>query len=572
MTGDYKPSQLEDTALNAPNFQKLFESAPALYLVLSTDLRIVAASDAYLRATMIERESILGKGIFEVFPDNPDDPSATGVTNLKSSLERVLRSAAPDVMAVQKYDIRRPETEGGGYEERFWSPVNSPVYGPDGNVEQIIHRVEDVTEYVRLKQRRAEREKDYQDLRHRSERMEAEVFLRTQEIQEANRKLKEANEELHLAHVRLSEADRRKDEFLAMLAHELRNPLAPLRSGMDLLSLKSEGEDRSIVALMQDQVEHLVRLVDDLLDVSRIMCGRIELRKEAVEVSALVKRSLDTLRPMIESHQHKLHVSYPEQPVWLNADPVRLLQVLENLLVNASKYTEDGGEIHVKVERQNDYAVINVQDTGIGIEADLLPKVFDLFTQSSRSLDRAQGGLGIGLTLAQSLVAMHGGTLAAESEGKGHGSAFIVQLPVVAPPKAAESTADEQSSTNQARRVLVVDDNRAAAQMLSLLLRELGCSHVEAVYDGNSARQKVADFRPHIVLLDIGMPGKDGFQVAREIREGSEFDDVLLVALTGYGQEADRRKCKEAGFDVHLVKPPSLKQLKDVLAHPKLVS
>lgn len=363
----------------------------------------------------------------------------------------------------------------------------------------------------------------------------------------------------------LREADKRKDEFLAMLAHELRNPLSPIRSGLELLAIEEDETNRPTITIMQEQVEHLVRLVDDLLDVSRIMRGRIELRREMVRLSDLVNRSVDSIRPLANSHRHQLSVSVPEQPLWLNVDPIRIVQVIENLLTNATKYCEAGGRIEVNGTREGEQAVISVRDTGIGIEPDLLPKVFDLFTQSSRSLDRAQGGLGIGLTLVHRLVAMHGGTVTAASEGVGRGSTFIVRLPVA---KVAGVTNDKTTRGKRVRgrRILVVDDNRAAAMLLSRLLAKHGGHRVQTAGEGRTALQMMEDFCPEIVFLDIGLPGQDGHQVARKIRQNSRFDEVMLVALTGYGQDADRQKSKAAGIDVHLVKPPSMKQINEVLA------
>ncbi|QEG39461.1 hybrid sensor histidine kinase/response regulator [Roseimaritima ulvae] len=363
---------------------------------------------------------------------------------------------------------------------------------------------------------------------------------------------------------------RGKDEFLAMLAHELRNPLAPIRSGLDLLAMNSAGEDTT-VSLMQEQLEHVVRLVDDLLDVSRIMRGRVELRKENVDLATLVERSVHAVRPLIDSHQQQLVVRGAEQPLCLEADPVRIAQVIENLLTNASKYMDAGGRIELDVQRQDDWAVLTVQDTGVGIDAELLPQVFDLFTQASRSLDRSQGGLGIGLTLVQRLVEMHGGTVAAHSEGLGCGSKFEVRLPLTektCSPPAAESGDSKQAAC----RVCVVDDNRAAAWLLKALLEKLGDHTVQTAGDGPALLATIHGFQPDVVFLDIGLPGMDGHQVAREIRRQREFDDVLLVALTGYGQAEDRKNSRDAGFDLHLVKPPSVDQIKMVFTHPKLAA
>ncbi len=373
-----------------------------------------------------------------------------------------------------------------------------------------------------------------------------------------------------LLYQQVREADRRKDEFLAMLAHELRNPLAPIRSGLDLLAMESGGH-REIVELMQDQVEHVVRLVDDLLDVSRIMRGKVELRKESVPLADLVKRSVNAVQSTVDSRQQQLTVHLESDSMYLNADPVRIVQVLQNLLTNASKYMDAGGKIELTVERRNEMAVITVRDTGVGIEEELLPQVFDLFTQSSRSLDRAQGGLGIGLTLVQRLVEMHGGTVSAHSDGLGHGSTFVVCLPLANAVDQPSAALPEDAQVPP-HRICVVDDNRSAAWLLKALLMKVGEHEVETAADGATLLAKIHDFKPQVVFLDIGLPGMDGHQVAREIRRQAEFDDVLLVALTGYGQEEDRRNSRAAGFDLHLVKPPSVAQIKSVFSHPKLTA
>jgi PAS domain S-box-containing protein len=1160
ITGQPEPSQVPQ-----PDFRVLFESAPGLYLVLTPDLKIVAASDAYLRATMTKRAEVLGRSLFEVFPDNPDDPHATGVRNLSVSLERVLRNKAPDALAVQRYDIRRPQAEGGGFEERYWSPVNSPVFGPGGEVAYIIHWVEDVTEFVRLKQRGAAQEKLAQAMRVRGEQMEAEIFLREQELQEANRQLRQANEELsrlkgglesrveectaeltrtnealresegrfrglmeqapfsvqvfapdgqtirvnraweqlwgttldqteaynilhdqqletkgiasyihrafagepvhipaiqyepnetlpgltrhqaprrwvaavayplkdaagrvgevvlvheditarrraeerlhflseassmlassldyeatlksvaelavpaladwcavdvlledqsirrvavvhpdpakvelgyellrrypprldmpegammrsgqpvlypeitdamlsafardaehlvilrrmnlkstmvvplsargrilgaislvsdesgrrygpddltlaeelarraalavdnarlyrtaqdalrqreeslalldtlqqnapvgfafvdrqfrfvcindalaaidgspaadHLGHTvqesvpelwprleplyrgvlesgvpvtnqevtgetpaapgqvrhwlvnyypvrvheeiagigilvtditerkrmedelwqraeqlqeseqrfarfmqhlpglawikdlqgryvyandaaqkafrtprealygktdeevfppetarqfkendrracssgtgvqvietlehedgtlhhsvvskflivgpdggpslvggmaiditdrmraeeALKEADRRKDEFLAMLAHELRNPLAPIRNALHIL--KQPGVDGAMLRQVRDmaerQVQHMARLLDDLLDVSRISRGRIELRKDAVDVAVVISRTVEAVRPLIEKRRHELIVSLPAGPLRVEADSTRLEQVLTNLLNNAAKYTDPGGHVWLTVERDGDEAVVRVRDTGLGITPDMLPRIFDLFVQAERRLDRSQGGVGIGLTLVKKLVELHGGRIEAFSAGLGRGSEFVVRLPALSDQRLGETawTAGKDDAPELPRhRVLVVDDNRDAADSLAMLLRLAG-QDVQARYDGLSALAQAQEFRPELVFLDIGMPGMDGYEVARRLRGEPQLEGVILVALTGWGQEEDRRRSAEAGFDHHLVKPVEPDAVRGLLADLRL--
>ncbi|WP_145384346.1 hybrid sensor histidine kinase/response regulator [Stieleria neptunia] len=369
----------------------------------------------------------------------------------------------------------------------------------------------------------------------------------------------------------LREADRRKDEFLAMLSHELRNPLVPVRSGLDLLVL-SDSDHQDAIRMMQRQVEHLVRLVDDLLDVSRIMRGKVELRRERVQVAQLVEHARDMLRHTIDQAGHQLTIRLPEQPVWVEADPVRLTQVIENLLKNACKYTDHGGKLSITVTKQDDdQALIRVQDNGVGIEIDLLPQVFELFTQSTRTLERSQGGLGIGLTLVKNLVEMHGGTVSVTSDGLGTGSTFTVRLPCCHAPcepdeAAVRSTANVISCP---LRVLAVDDNRAARLMLEKIFEKLGAEEVATAEDGPSALEAFSTFRPNLVLLDIGLPGMDGYELARRIRQSATDDSFLLVALTGYGQHEDRQKSKLAGFDDHLVKPPSIDQLRQLLSHPR---
>ena len=366
----------------------------------------------------------------------------------------------------------------------------------------------------------------------------------------------------------LREADHRKDEFLAMLAHELRNPLAPIRSGLDVLALNENG-DADTVRLMQQQVEHLVRLVDDLLDVSRIIQGKVELRREPVVLSSIIQRSVDAARAAISQQALQLSVSVPDDAIWINADPVRLVQVVQNLLNNATKYNNHGGHIDLNVRSYEGGVCISVEDDGIGIDADLLPSVFDLFTQSSRTLDRSQGGLGIGLTLVRNLVELHGGSVSAFSAGPGCGSRFQVFLPIVQPVE-APTRESPQPSELIGHRVLLVEDNVGAAKVLAMLIQRLGPHEVQVAHDGPSALEIASRFQPEIVLLDIGLPRMDGYTIARALRADAAGSALLLAALTGYGQEEDRRKSHEAGFDEHMVKPVGVDTLRQLLCHPKL--
>ncbi len=365
----------------------------------------------------------------------------------------------------------------------------------------------------------------------------------------------------------LRQADRRKDEFLATLAHELRNPLAPLRNSVHILQLTAS-DDPAVARLcetMERQVTHLVRLVDDLLEVSRITRGKIELRKENVELAAIARNAIETSRPVIDAAKVQLAISLPQEPIYVHGDPVRLAQVVANLLNNAAKYTNEGGQIWFTARHENGEAVISIRDTGIGIAADLLPKVFDMFMQVDGATERSQGGLGIGLTLVRSLVELHGGSVYVRSDGPGMGSEFVVRLPAVAEERAPAGLAPTAAASGiESRRILVVDDNVDSAKTLGILLKYLGAD-VQIVHSGVDAIEAIGKFQPGVVLLDIGMPGMDGYEVARRVRERREFEGVTLIALTGWGQEDDRRRTREAGFDHHLVKPADIVALQSLL-------
>lgn len=368
----------------------------------------------------------------------------------------------------------------------------------------------------------------------------------------------------------LREAGRRKDEFLATLAHELRNPLAPIRTSLEILKMSRVDPETAAQArdLMERQVHALVRLVDDLLDVARVMRGKIELRKEPVELSTVVARAVETVRPIIDGQGHRLDLSIPDESLLLYADPVRLAQVIANLLTNSAKYTEAKGHIAISASREGDDAVLRIRDDGIGIAPEVLPHVFELFVQAEHASTKAQGGLGIGLTLARNLAQMHGGAIEAYSAGLGKGSEFLIRLPLVAPaheekgPTAGERLETQTPSTG--RRLLVVDDNEDAAISFATLLRLQG-HDVEIAHDGPTALKVACSFVPHMVFLDIGMPEMDGYQVARQMRRQPGLETVVLTALTGWGQEQDRRRTVEAGFNHHLVKPPEPHAIASIL-------
>jgi signal transduction histidine kinase len=364
----------------------------------------------------------------------------------------------------------------------------------------------------------------------------------------------------------LRETDRRKDEFLAMLAHELRNSLAPVRNGLQILRLGKADvcTVEQTREMMERQVQHIVRLVDDLLDVSRTLRGKITLRKEVVELSAVVARAVETAQPSLDAAGHQLSLSLPPEPAHVYGDVVRLTQVVSNLLVNACKYSERAGRVWVTGSRAGGEVVLRVKDAGVGIAKEDIDRIFDLFAQVDRSVERSQGGLGVGLTLVKKLVEMHGGTVTAHSDGPGKGSEFEIRLPAAQPARAAAAEAVAPGPA-AARRVLIVDDNVDAAESLALVLRLLG-HEVRTAYDGRAGLAAARQFRPEVMLLDIGLPGLSGYEVARELRREPEFGRTLLAAMTGYGQEEDRRRSRESGFDHHLVKPVDPAALEGLLA------
>ena len=373
----------------------------------------------------------------------------------------------------------------------------------------------------------------------------------------------------------LREADRRKDEFLAILAHELRNPLAPLRNGLEALRLKPHDREAAAWAraLMERQVAQMVRLIDDLLDLSRVSRGRIELKKERSDVSSLVHGALEICGNAVAAGGHKLTLDLPREALPLSCDPTRLVQVICNLISNSAKYTPPGGHITVSARRRTENGAgwyeISVRDTGVGIPRDMLHKVFDMFTQVTQSVERSQGGLGIGLTLVKRLVEMHGGTVEARSAGPGQGSEFVVRLPAhagteLAPRVAALPAAGAPLAT---RRILVADDNRDAADSLAFMLRVAG-HEVRVAYDGQQALDLAETFRPSLALVDIGMPRVDGYETVRRLREKPWGKDMLLIALTGWGQADDRNRSAAAGFDHHVVKPVDPSMLERLLAAP----
>jgi signal transduction histidine kinase len=396
-----------------------------------------------------------------------------------------------------------------------------------------------------------------------------ELHLRRKELKSLNDALHEARARLEAEHAaaianrdaQLHAADRRKDEFLAMLAHELRNPIAPISNAAEALSrLVKDDKARALVEMIQRQGAHFSRLLDDLLDVARITQGRVQLRRETVALAASVEHAIEAIQPHIKAKSHHLTVTKTSEAVHVSADKVRLEQCVANLLINAAKYTDAGGRIRVKVAADRDQALIEVSDTGIGIAPEFLPRVFDLFAQSERSIDRSQGGLGIGLAICKQLVQMHGGTVTGASAGLGQGATFTIRLPLLK--EGVSSATGFAAAATRPVRILIVDDNHDAADSLAMCL-QLDGHQTRTAYSAESALQQVTGFDPQVVLLDIGLPGMDGYEVARRIRESQP--SLRLIALSGYGQHDDKQRSVAAGFDAHLTKPVEMSALETLL-------
>lgn len=651
------------------DFRALFESIPGLYLVLDPELRIVAVSDAYLAATMTTREAIIGQDLFAVFPDNPDDAAATGERNLRQSLDNVLRTGQPDTMPIQKYDIRRPESEGGGFEERHWSPLNSPVF-VDGRLAYVVHRVEDVTDFVRLEEQQ----------RDRAERTRIELCLRTQELEEAKLRGFVSRKNLGLipranlyallmrapaavsvlrgreqiielanpvfqqlaggreilgrpAHEALAgtpslieplaavmengetavraevaldgervfsfiyqplidaageiegavlfgfditeqvqarrslesvaqtmrAADRAKDEFIAVISHELRTPMTSILGWTRMLALGDldDATHREALDALERSTRTQAKLIEDLLDESRISSGKLRLDLRAVDLAAVVDEAVRNARPSAEVKEIALSSTAERDRYRAFADPARLQQVIGNVLGNAIKFTPEGGRVSVRIERDGSFAAVMVTDSGRGIDPALLPHIFDRFRQGEPHGER-QGGLGLGLAITRHLVEMHGGNVAAASDGDGTGATITIRLPLHEP--AAEKgyvNRDQPARTAELPRldgvrVLIVEDEVDNRKVLSLALRRSGAT-VECSTTAAAAAVLVEAWHPHVLVCDITLPDGDGCTLLESLRAAGHVLPALAVTVLGRPEEQAR--IVAAGFEVFRQKP-----------------
>jgi signal transduction histidine kinase len=591
-----------------PDFRALFESAPGLYLVLDPQLVIVAASDAYLAATMTDRDDVIGRGLFEVFPDNPDDPSTEGVRNLKASLTRVLRERVPDAMSVQKYDVQRPEAEGGGFDERFWSPRNSPVLRSDGSIAYVIHQVEDVTDYIQLAEQR-ERDVDGTGLtRAHLDAMEADVVRRAREVADAGREIKEAKEELEVRYARSQELDRLKTQFFSNVSHELRTPLALVLGPAErsLARLPAGHPSRHDLEVILRNARVLLRHVNDLLDTSKIEAARLELEYAELDLAYLVRTVANSFETQAAERRTRFVVVTPVVgEVTAQVDPGRIHQVLLNLLSNAFKFTPLGGTVRLELSVQADADVVHLEvaDSGPGISPDRREEVFERFLQLDGSTTRRMHGTGLGLHIARELVILHGGTITVGDAPEG-GAVLAVELPLQAPPgtdvrggRAAAvaietpaeamlfdahhtSTADahypithaEGAATDLAHLpvVLVVEDH---PDMNRFICDALAPSYrVHAAFDGRHGFEVARAIKPDVIVCDFMMPEMSGDELVRAVRSHPMINSVPILILTARNDTAARIGVLREGANDYLLKPffqPELRARVDNLVKVK---
>ena len=567
-----------------PDYQALFEAVPGLYLVLDRNLVIVAVSNAYAQATKTRREDIIGRGLFDIFPDNPDDPEADGVRNLRASLQHVLQSAVPDAMPLQKYDIRKPEEEGGGFEARYWSPLNTPVIGADGQLAYIIHRVQDVTDFVRLKQQGVEESRLNESLRERAVGMEAELFARSREVAEASAQLKTANDELARLYAKTREIDELKTRFFANVSHELRTPLTlilgPLARLLDSPQLAES--DQQALQLIQRNALLLHRQVDNLLDIAKLEAGKMFIHYAELDLADQLRLLSSHFDTAAADRNVRFSVDIPES-VPVQADDEKVQRIVLNLLSNAFKFVPDGGAVALSLEAAESQAVIRVRDNGPGVPEAMREAIFERFLQVDSGIARNHGGTGLGLAIVREFASLHRGS-ATVAEAPGGGAEFVVKLPLMAPPGSHVSPAigkhqripayfDEHaksrlspvpSAGQEYPLVLVVEDNPDMHEFIASSLAPR--YRIASAFNGQEGLEKAKAIRPDLILSDVMMPGMSGDQMVAMIRQDPFLDDTPIVMLTAKADDSLRVRLLQHGVQDYIYKPFSVDELQARIA------
>lgn len=547
------------------DYRAIVENLPGLYMILDAGLIVVGVSNAYAQATLTRRDEIIGRALFDVFPDNPGDPSADGVRNLHASLQRVLKLGAPDTMAVQKYDVRKPVQDGGGFDERYWTVINSPVLGADGKVRYIIHKAEDVTEFIRLKHRGAEQSRDNADLSEQAARMEAEIFERSREVAAASASLKNANKALEEAKAAAEAANLAKSAFLATMSHEIRTPMNGVLGMANLLRrTRLDARQQDYLDKIESSGRHLLAIINDILDFSKIEAGKIELASQDFLLGDLIRDSWALIDERAGDKGLRLQTLCSEPELRLRGDKTRLEQALVNFLGNAVKFTEQGCiTLACRKEEESDSGYLlrwEVTDTGIGMTPEQQARIFNAFEQADSSTSRKYQGTGLGLAITKRIAQLMGGDVGVSSV-PGEGSTFWLTSRLgkgedakPAPVALAEEAEIVLARNFRGRRILVVDDEPINRMVAGYLLEEVGLL-VEMAENGREALFKVGQADYDLVLMDMQMPELDGLAATRELRALPGKEGLVVIAMTANAFDDDRVRCLAAGMNDFIAKP-----------------
>ncbi|HAT8180241.1 TPA: response regulator [Legionella pneumophila] len=572
------------------DFQSIFDSLPDLYLLLDRDFNIVGVSDAYLQATMVSRKQILGKNVFDAFPDNPNDPKATGVKNLYASLLRVLKNKSADTMAIQKYDIRRPAERGGGFEERYWSPVNTPVLGSDQEVKYIVHRVEDVTEFVHLKKTGSAQLKLMDELRTKAGEMEVEIYQRAQEIQEANKQLEEVNKNL-------ARLDRIKTQFFANVSHELRTPLMLILGPLEMLLAEKmlPLSVRNTLRRIQNNAQILLKHVNDLLNISKLDAGKMILHYVNIDLAKLIRETIGLFEAQIPERKLVFSIELPDE-LQAQMDPDKIQHVLINILSNAIKFTPKNAKVWIRLEQINpETCRLQIEDNGPGIPPELCETIFERFFQVEEPTTRTVGGTGLGLSIAKDFVELHQGIILASNAPNG-GAIFTMELPLKAPQNVKVCSSDTQPSLSEKEvstslaefknkvkplkekvrenyhakpLILVVEDNQDMNHFICKILDST--YRTESAFDGPEGLQKSLTLHPDLIISDIMMPHISGIEMVYAIRQQPLLLKTPIIILTAKADDELCVRMLEEGAQDYVIKPFSAKELKARVANLILV-